>query len=69
MVNKKFKKCASLFLAMSMAVSMLAGCGSKDATGETQTTTENTGDVTEEVSSTVDAGEATSDDAGEVKRT
>lgn len=29
MVNRKLKKCASLFLVMSMAVSMLAGCGSK----------------------------------------
>ena len=29
MVNKKLKKCASLFLVMSMAVSMFAGCGSK----------------------------------------
>lgn len=32
MVNRKLKKCASLFLVMSMAVSMLAGCGSKNAT-------------------------------------
>ena len=37
MVNKKLKKCASLFLVMSMAVSMFAGCGSKNETEEVQT--------------------------------
>ena len=54
MVNRKLKKCASLFLVMSMAVSMLAGCGSKNAT--------------EEASSTSDAVEATVDDSAEVKK-
>ena len=54
MVNRKLKKCASLFLVMSMAVSMLAGCGSKNAT--------------EEASSTCDAVEATVDDSAEVKK-
>jgi len=40
MVNKKLKKCASLFLVMSMAVSILAGCGSKNETEKAQTTLE-----------------------------
>lgn len=40
MVNRKLKKCASLFLVMSMAVSMLAGCGSKNATEEASSTSD-----------------------------
>lgn len=67
MVNKKLKKCASLFLVMSMAVSMFAGCGSKNETEEVQTTTENTGETTE-AAATDDTAESASDESGEVKR-
>ena len=67
MVNKKLKKCASLFLVMSMAVSILAGCGSKNETEKAQTTTENTGETTE-ASATDNTAESASDESGEVKK-
>lgn len=67
MVNKKLKKCASLFLVMSMAVSMFAGCGSKNETEEVWTTTENTGE-TAEAAATDDTAESASDESGEVKK-
>lgn len=50
-----------------MAVSMFAGCGSKNETEEVQTTTENTGETTE-AAATDDTAESASDESGEVKK-
>ena len=67
MFYKILKKCDSLFLVMSMAVSILAGCGSKNETEKAQTTTENTGETTE-ASATDNTAESASDESGEVKK-